>query len=184
MGICQTQSPTQAFSLTHGTFEELSSPRSYTVVTPHGNLQIRLAAAPPADAKTYMSQYTGLETEHSDPSNGIASPAQPLRLTNVPKPPLNHGLQSPQGEPPNPGNQRPPAKSENPAITSPQVQHQSKDSAASEPNQTQQRSARVQKLSQFTKRSINSDIQRTLGPTKEVRTRLGRLLRPPTHLNL
>ena len=130
------------------------------------------------------SQYTGRQTEHSDPSNDIASPAQPLRLTNDPMPPLNQGLQSPQGEPPNPRNQRPPTKSQSPVIASPQVQHQSKDSVVSEPNQTQQRSSRVQKSSQSTERSINSDVQRTLGLTKEVMTRSGRLLRPPTHLNL
>ena len=130
------------------------------------------------------SQYTGRQTEHSDPSNDIASPAQPLRLTNDPMPPLNQGLQSPQGEPPNPRNQRPPTKSQSPVIASPQVQHQSKDSVASEPNETQQRSSRVQKSSQSTERSINSDVQRTLGLTKEVMTRSGRLLRPPTHLNL
>ena len=130
------------------------------------------------------SLYTGRQTEHSDPSNGIASPAQPLRLTNDPMPPLNQGLQSPQGKPPNPRNQRPPTKSHSPVIESPQVQHQSKDSVASEPNQTQQRSSRVQKSSQSTERSINSDVQRTLGLTKEVMTRSGRLLRPPTHINL
>ena len=81
-------------------------------------------------------QYTGHQTEHSDPSNDIVSPAQPLRLTNDPMPPLNQGLQSPQGKPPNPRKQRPPTKSRSPVIASPQVQHQSKDSVASEPNQT------------------------------------------------
>ena len=91
----------------HGIVEQVSSPRSYIVVTPHGKtrrnrVQIRLAAALPADAKTYMSQYTGSQTEHSDSSDEIAFPAQPLRLTNGPKPPLNQGLRSLQGEPPNP----------------------------------------------------------------------------------
>ena len=46
----------------HGIVQKVSSPRSYTVVTPNGGemrrnrTQIRLAAAPPPDAKTYMSQ--------------------------------------------------------------------------------------------------------------------------------
>ena len=45
----------------HGTVEKVSSLRSYTVVTPHGKthrtrVEIRLASAPPADAKTYMSR--------------------------------------------------------------------------------------------------------------------------------
>ena len=44
----------------HGIVEQVSSPRSYTMVTPHGKtrrnrVQIRLAAAPPADAKTYRN---------------------------------------------------------------------------------------------------------------------------------
>ena len=55
-----------------------------------------MAAAPPTDAKTYMSQYTGSQTEQADPGDDIAPPAQPLRLTNGPKPPLNQGMQSPQ----------------------------------------------------------------------------------------
>ena len=55
----------------HGTVEKVSSLRSYTVVTPRGKthrtrVEIRLASAPPADAKTYMSKYTGSQTEHSD----------------------------------------------------------------------------------------------------------------------
>ena len=54
----------------HGMVEKVSSPRSYTVVTPHGKIrrnrvQIRLAASPPADPKIYMSQYTGSQTGHS-----------------------------------------------------------------------------------------------------------------------
>ena len=46
----------------HGIVQKVSSPRSYTVVTPNGGemhrnrTQIRLAAAPQPDVKTYMSQ--------------------------------------------------------------------------------------------------------------------------------
>ncbi|KAL9974985.1 hypothetical protein ACROYT_G012097 [Oculina patagonica] len=46
----------------HGVVKKVSSPRSYTVVTPNGGelrrnrTQIRLAAAPPPNAETYMSQ--------------------------------------------------------------------------------------------------------------------------------
>ena len=54
----------------HDTVEKMSSLRSYTVVTPHGKthrtrVEIRLASAPPADAKTYMSKYTGSQTVHA-----------------------------------------------------------------------------------------------------------------------
>ena len=73
MGTYKTQSSAQALYLAwpHGTVEKMSSLRSYTVVTPHGKIdrtrvEIRLASAPPADAKTYMSKYTGSQTEHSD----------------------------------------------------------------------------------------------------------------------
>ena len=96
------------------------------------------------------------QTEQSDPSNYIASPVLPFRLTNGPKPPLNEGLQSPQRKSTNSGNQRRPGKSQSPAITSPHVQNQSTDSAVSEPkNKMPQRSSRVQESSQSTERSIN-----------------------------
>ena len=109
-----------------------------------------------------MFQYTGSQTEESDPSDEVASPALPLRLTNGPKPPLNQGLQLPQGKSTNPGNQRRPAKSQSPVITSPHVQNQSTDSAVSEPkNKMTQRSSRVQESSQSTERSINSHAQGT-----------------------
>ena len=44
----------------HGTVEKVSSPRSYPVVTPPGEthrtrVEIRLASAPPADAKIFKS---------------------------------------------------------------------------------------------------------------------------------
>ena len=82
----------------------LATPMSYTVVNPHGKIrrnrvQIRLTAAPPTDVKIFISQYTGSQTEHSDSIGDIAPPAQPLRLTNGPKPPLNQGLRSLQEEP-------------------------------------------------------------------------------------
>ena len=161
------------------------------MVTPHGKIrrnqaQIRLAAAPPADAKTYLSQYTGSQTGHSDSSDDIASPTQPLRLTKGPKPPLNQGLQSLQGEPPNPGNQPSPAKnpSPSPAIASPQIQPESTASAVNKPNQMQRSSSRVRESSQSTEKSISSDAQCNPAPLKEVRTRSGRFMRPLTRLNL
>ena len=175
----------------HGIVEKVSSPKSYTVVTPHGKIrrnrvQIRLAAAPPADAKTYMSRYTGSQTRHSDSSDDIASPAQPLRLTKGPKPFLNQGLRSLQGEPPNPGNQPSPAKnpSPSPAISSPQIHPESTASAVNKPNQMLQSSSRVRESSQSTDKSISSDAQCNPAPLKEVRTRSGRFVRPPARLNL
>ena len=74
------------------------------MVTPHekihrNRVEIRLASAPPAGAKTYMSKYTGSQREHTDPSDDIASATQTLRLTNGPKSPLNQGLLSAQGAP-------------------------------------------------------------------------------------
>ena len=70
----------------HGIVEKVSSPRSYTVVAPHGKIrrnrvQIRLAAALPAKAKTYMSKYTGSQTEQSDHSEGLVTTShhQPSR---------------------------------------------------------------------------------------------------------
>ena len=173
----------------HGIVEKVSSPRSYTVVTPHGKtrrnrVQIRLAASPPADAKTYMSQYTGSQTAYSDSSDDIASPAQPLGLTNGLRARLDQGLRSLQGEPPNPGNQPSPAKNPSPAIASPQMQPQSTASAVIKPNQMQQSSSRVRESSQSTEKSISSDARCNPAPLKEVRTRSGRLVRPPTRLNL
>ena len=132
MGICKTQSA-QAFSLAPWHCRESVLSKVLNCGYPHGKIrknrvQIRLAAAPPTDANTHKSQYTGSQTEHSDSSDDIASPAQPLRLTNGPKPPLNQGLRSLQAEPPNPGNQPFPAKNPSPAIASPQIQLQSTDS--------------------------------------------------------
>ena len=175
----------------HGMVEKVSSPRSYTVVTPHGKIhrnqvQIRLAAALPADAKTYMSQYTGSQTGHSDSSDDIASPAQPFRLTKGPKPPRNQGLRPLQGQPPNPGNQPSPPKnlSPSPAIASPQIHPESTASAVNKPNRMLQSSSRVQESSGSTQKSISSDAQCNPAPLKEVRTHSGRFVRPPTHLNL
>ena len=111
----------------HGVVEEVSSPRSYTVITPNAKIrrnrvQIRLTAAPPTDVKTYMSQCASSQTEQSDSGDDFASPIQPLRFTNGPKPPHNQGLQSPQEESPNHENQLSPAKSQSPAIKRTKVQ--------------------------------------------------------------
>ena len=131
-----------------------------------------------------MSQYNGSQTGHSDSSDDIASPAQPLRLTKGPKPPLN--LRSLQGEPPNPGNQPSPEKnpSPSPAIARPQIQPERTASAVNKPNQMQQSSSRVRESSQSTEKSISSGAQCNPAPLKEVRTRSGRFVRPPTCLNL
>ena len=97
---------------------------------------IQLAAAPPADAKTYVSQYTGRQTGHSDSSDDVASPTQPLHLKNGLNPPLIQGLWALQGEPPNPVNQPSLANnpSPSPAIASPQIEPESTASAVNKPN--------------------------------------------------
>lgn len=57
----------------HGIVRRVSPPRSYTIVTPNGGemrrnrTQIRLAAAPPPDAETYMSHQPSDKTQYSDP---------------------------------------------------------------------------------------------------------------------
>ena len=72
----------------HGIVQKVSSPRSYTVVTPNGGemhrnrTQIRLAAAPPPDAKTYMSQQPSAFHEHDQPLG------QPLPTISAPMTPL------------------------------------------------------------------------------------------------
>ena len=149
-------------------------------------MQIRLAAALPGDAKTYMPQYTGSKTGHSNSSDDNGSPAQPLCLTNGLNPPPTQGLRSLQAEPPNPGNQQSPANNlgPSPAIASPQIQPESTASAVNKPNQMQQSSSRVGEPSQFTEKSISSAAQCNSVPLKEVRTRSGRPVRPPTRLKL
>ena len=79
----------------HGLVQKVSSPRSYIVVTHNGRemrrnrTQIRLAAAPPPDAKTYMSQQPSASCEDDQPSG------QPLPTLSAPMTPQNH-LQSSQ----------------------------------------------------------------------------------------
>ena len=74
----------------HGLVQKVSSPRSYIVVTPNGGemrrnrTQIRLAAAPPPDAKTYMSQQPSASCEDDQPSG------QPLSTLSAPMTPQNH----------------------------------------------------------------------------------------------
>ena len=85
------------------------------MVTPYGKIrrnreQIRLAGAPPPDAKTYMSQHTGDQTQHSDPCEDGEPLAQPLRATSGPMPPLQKELQSSQKVSPEPKNQSPAPK--------------------------------------------------------------------------
>ena len=57
----------------HGIVQKVSSPRSYTVVTPNdgemgrNRTQIRLAAATPPNTKTYMSQQPSASYEEDQP---------------------------------------------------------------------------------------------------------------------
>ena len=81
------------------------------MVTPHGKIhrnraQIRLAAAPPPGAETYMSQQTGDQRQHSDPYEEGEPLAQPLRSTSGPPPPQKE-LQLSQKDSPDPRNQSP-----------------------------------------------------------------------------
>ena len=177
----------------HGFAEKVSSPRSYTEVTPHGKIhrnraQIRLAAAPPPGAKTYMSQQTGDQTQHSDTCEDSEPLAQPLHTTSEPAPPLQKELQSSQKDSPDPRNQSPEPKNQSPATASPQAQpqvrHQRTESRLCRPNQLQHRTSEEQGLSQSTERSIKSDADRSPPPPNEARTRSGRVVKAPTHLDL
>ena len=152
------------------------------MVTPHGKIrrnraQIRLAAAPPPGAKTYMSQQTGDQTQHSDTCEDSEPLAQPLHTSSGPAPPLQKDLQSSQKDSPYSRNQ-------SPASTSPQVQHQSTASRLCRPNQLQHRTSEEQGLSQSTGRSIKSDADRNPPPPNEVRTCSGRVVKAPTRLDL
>ena len=80
----------------HGIAQKVSSPRSYTVVTPNGGemrrnrTQIRLAAAPPPDAKTYISQQPSAFHEDDQPLE------QPLPTISAPMTPPPNQQHSPQ----------------------------------------------------------------------------------------
>ena len=78
----------------------------------------QIGCSPTPGAKTYMSQQTGDQTQHSDTCEDSEPLAQPLHTTSGPAPPLQKELQSSQKDSPEPRNQ-------NPAPTSPQAQHQS-----------------------------------------------------------
>ena len=170
----------------HDIVEKVSSPRSYTLVTPHGKIrrnraQIRLAAAPPHGAKTYMFQQTGDQTQLSDTCEDSEPLAQPMHTTGGPAPPLQKELQSSQKDSPDPRNQSPAPTSQQ---VQPQVQHQSTASRLCRPNQLQHRTSEEQGLSQSTERSIKSDADRSLPPPNEVTTRSGRVVKAPTRLDL
>ena len=74
----------------HGIVQKVSSPRSYIVVTPNGRemrrnrTQLRLATAPPPDAKIYMSQQPSAFCEDDQPLG------QPLPTISAPMTPQNH----------------------------------------------------------------------------------------------
>ena len=116
------------------------------MVTPHGKIrrnraQIRLAAAPRPGAKTYMSQQTDDQTQHSDTCEDSEPLAQPLYTTSGPAPPLQKELQSSPKDFTDPRNQSPAPTS---LQVQPQVQHQSTASRLCRPNQLQQRTSEEQ----------------------------------------
>lgn len=159
----------------HGIVQKVSSPRSYIVVTPNGGemrrnrTQIRLAAAPPPDAKTYMSQQPSASCEDDQPLG------QPLPTISARMTPQNH-LQSSQ------------QFSKDPRQTQsqvPAVQNQLTDSRFHRTLQPQQRPFDVRGTAQFTENgSANSETESTTTPAKEVRTRSGRVVKAPTRLDL
>jgi len=82
---------------------QVSSPRSYTVVTPRGGemrrnrAQIRLATVSPPDAQTYMSQQPSASYDDDQPLG------QPLPTISAPMTPPPNQRQSPQRESKGPG---------------------------------------------------------------------------------
>ena len=150
----------------HGIVQRVSSPRSYTVVTPSGGemrrnrTQIRLAAAPPPDAKTYMSQQPSASYEDDQPLG------QPLLTIGGPM------------TPPPKQRQPPPQDSKGPRQTHcpvPAVQNRHTDSRLHRTIQ-QQRASDVP--------SVNSEAESTNTPDNELRTRSGRVVRAPVRLDL
>ena len=150
----------------HGIVQQVSSPRSYTVVTPNGGemrrnrTQIRLAAAPPPDAKTYMSQQPSASYEDDQPLG------QPLLTIGGPM------------TPPPKQRQPPPQDSKGPRQTHcpvPAVQNRHTDSRLHRTIQ-QQRASDVP--------SVNSEAESTNTPDNELRTRSGRVVRAPVRLDL
>ena len=150
----------------HGIVQKVSSPRSYTVVTPNGGemhknrTQIRLAAAPPPDAKTYISQQPSVSCEDDQPLG------QPLPTISAPMTPPPNQRQSPQQDINNPRQTRSPA---------PAVQDRHTDSWLHGTKQQQRASDEP---------SVNSDEEITNTPDNELRTRSGRVVRAPVRPDL
>jgi len=159
----------------HGIVQKVSSPRSYIVVTPNGRemrrnrTQVRLVAAPPPDAKTYMSQQPSAFCEDDQPLG------QPLPTISAPMTPQNH-LQSSQ------------QFSKDPRQTQsqvPAVQNRHADSRLHTTIQPQQRPFNVQGPAQFTENgSAISEAKSTTTLAKEVRTRSDRVVKAPARLDL
>jgi len=151
----------------HGIVQKVSSPRSYTVVTPNGGemrrnrTQIRLAAAPPPDAKTYMPQQPSASYEDDQPLG------QPLPTISAPMTPPPNQRQSPQQE------SKGPRQTHSPV---PAVQNRHTDSLLRRTIQQQQRAS--------DETSVNSEAESTNTPDNKLRTRSGRVVKAPVRLNL
>ena len=130
--------------------QKVSSPRSYTVVAPNGGemrrnrTQIRLAAAPPPDAKTYMSQQASSSFEDNQPLG------QPLPTISAPMTPTPNQRQSPQQD------SKGPRQTYNPV---PAVQNRHTDSRLHKTIQQQPRASN--------ETSVNSEAGSTNTPDKD-----------------
>ena len=122
--------------------------------------QIRLAAAPPPDTKTYMSQQPSVSCEDDQPLG------QPLPTISAPMTPLPNQRQSPQQDSNSPRQAHSPA---------PAVQDRHTDSRLHSTMQQQRASEEP---------SVNSDVEITNTPENELRTRSGRVVRAPDRLDL
>ena len=150
----------------NGIVQRVSSPRSYTVVTPKGGerrrnrTQIRLAAAPPPDAKAYMSQQASASYEDDQPLG------QPLPTISAPMTCPPNQQESPQQD--NKGLRQ----THRPV---PAVQNQYTLSQLHRTIQYQRASVKT---------SVNTEAESTNTADNELRTRSGRVVKTPVRLDL
>ena len=145
----------------HGIVQTVSSPRSYTVVTPNGGeMRRNRTQIRPPDAKTYRSQQPSVSCEDDQPLG------QPLPTISAPMTPPPNQRQSPQQDSKSPRQTRSPA---------PAVQDRHTDSRLH---------GTMQQQRAFDELSVNSDVEITNTPDNELRTRSGRVVRAPVRLDL
>ena len=151
----------------HGIVQKVSSPKSYTVVTPNGGemrrnrTQIRLAETTPPDARTYMSQQPSASYEDDQPLG------QSLPTISAPMSPPPNQRQSPQQE------SKGPRQTQSPV---PAFQNRHTDSRLHRVIQQQKRAS--------DETSVNSEAESTNTPDNELRARSGRVVKAPVRLDL